>query len=449
MRHKKPRIRHPLPGPKAKALIERDRKLLSPSFTRSYPLAAHRGKGMWIEDPDGNVFLDFTAGIAVTSTGHCHPDVVRAIKKQTERLIHMSGTDFYYEGQVKLAEKLAALAPGNFPKRVFFTNSGTESVEAAFKLARYKTKRERMISFFGAFHGRTMGSLSLTGSKVRQKENFGSLVPGVTHVGYGYCYRCPYNLTYPECGIDCVDYIEHTIFKKIVPAEEVAAIIIEPVQGEGGYVVPPPGYHQKLRALTKKYGILLICDEVQAGMGRTGKMFAVEHWGIEPDIITIAKGIASGMPLGAMIARADLMDWEPGSHANTFGGNPLACAAALETINLLEKKLLKNSAETGEYMKGKLKELQKEFPLIGDVRGEGLMIGVELVLDRVTKKPAPKERDAVIEESFQRGLLLLGCGESSIRFSPPLIVSRKEVDIAVAIVRESFISLSSRRESQK
>ncbi len=446
---KKIKIKHPLPGPKAKKNIEADRRLLSPSFTRSYPLVAHRGDGMWIEDPDGNVFLDFTAGIAVTSTGHCHPDVVKAIQKQAANLIHMSGTDFYYEAQVKLAEKLASLAPGKHSKRVFFTNSGTESVEAAFKLARYKTKRERMISFFGAFHGRTLGSLSLTGSKVRQKENFGSLVPGITHVGYGYCYRCPYHLTYPECKIDCVDYIEHTLFKKTVPPEEVAAIIVEPVQGEGGYVVPPPGYHQKLRELTKKYGILLIADEVQSGMGRTGKMFAIEHWDVEPDIITVAKGIASGMPLGAMIARADLMDWEPGSHANTFGGNPLACAAALETINLLEKKLLKNAVSTGDYLRGKLKELSREFPQIGDVRGLGLMIGMELVKDRETRAPAPKERDEIIEEAFQRGLLLLGCGESSIRFSPPLIVSRKEADIAVGIIRECLTSRSSRRGSQK
>ncbi len=449
MGYKKPIIKGPLPGPKAKKLIEQDRALLSPSFTRSYPLAAARGEGMWIIDPDGNVFLDFTAGIAVTSTGHCHPQVVKAIQKQASKLIHMSGTDFYYDAQVRLAERLAALAPGKFAKRVFFTNSGTESVEAAFKLARYKTKRERMISFFGAFHGRTLGSLSLTGSKVRQKENFGSLVPGVTHVGYGYCYRCPYHLTYPECKIDCVDYIEHTLFKKTVPAEEVAAIIIEPVQGEGGYVVPPPGYHQKLRELTKKYGILLIADEVQSGMGRTGKMFAIQHWDVEPDIITVAKGIASGMPLGAMIARADLMDWEPGSHANTFGGNPLACAAALETLNLLEKKLLKNSEVTGNYLLGSLKELSREFPMIGDVRGLGLMVGVELVKDRQTRTPAPKERDEIIELAFQKGLLLLGCGESTIRFSPPLIVSKKDVDVAVEIMRECFTSLSSRRGSQR
>jgi len=438
---KYPRIHKPLPGPKAWKIIQKDQTFLSPSLTRSYPLVASRGRGAWMEDPDGNIFLDFTAGIAVTATGHCHPRVVKAIQRQAQKFLHMSGTDFYYDVQVELAEKLARLAPGKFKKRVFFTNSGTEAVEAAFKLARYKTKRERMISFFGAFHGRTMGALSLTGSKIRQKENFGSLVPGVTHVGYGYCYRCPYHLTYPQCGIDCVDYIEHTLFKKTVPPADVAAIIVEPIQGEGGYIVPPPGYHQRLRKLTKKYGILLIVDEVQCGMGRTGKMFAIEHWGVEPDIITVAKGIASGMPLGAMIARADLMDWEPGAHANTFGGNPLACVAALETIHLLEHGLLENAAQTGDYLKKQLEELAKKFPLIGDVRGIGLMIGIELVQDRENKKPAIKERDEIVRLAFQKGLLLLGCGESGIRFSPPLVVKKKEVDVAVQILEECLEEL--------
>ncbi len=432
------KIRHPLPGPKARSIIARDRARLSPSMTRSYPFVMDEGSGVWAKDPDGNVFLDFTSGIAVTATGHSHPSVLKAIGQQAKKFLHMSGTDFYYDIQVRLAEKLAQAAPGNFRKKVFFTNSGTEAVEAAFKLARYKTKRERMISFFGAFHGRTMGSLSLTGSKVKQKENFGPLLPGVTHVGYGYCYRCPYNLHYPECGIDCVDYIEHTLFKKTVPAREVAAIIVEPIQGEGGYVVPPPGYHEKLRALTQKYGILLIADEVQAGMGRTGKMFAIEHWGIAPDIITVAKGIASGLPLGAMIARADLMDWEPGAHANTFGGNPVACAAALETFRLLETKLMKNAVITGDYLKMKLNGLSRKFPSIGDVRGIGLMCGIELVRSRETKEPAASERNKIIDLAFQKGLLLLGCGESSIRFSPALVISKREVDIAVRILEECF-----------
>lgn len=438
---KRPRIHHPLPGPKARKIVKRDEAILSPSMTRSYPFVMHKGRGVWAEDPDGNVFLDFTAGIAVTATGHSHPKVVRAVQQQAQKFLHMSGTDFYYDVQLKLAEKLAAITPGKFKKKVFFTNSGTEAVEAAFKLARYTTKRERMISFFGAFHGRTMGSLSLTGSKVKQKENFGSLVPGVTHIGYGYCYRCPYNLTYPSCEIDCVDFIEHTLFKKTVPPEEVAAIIVEPIQGEGGYIVPPPGYHQKLRKLTKKYGILLIADEVQSGMGRTGKMFAIEHWDVQPDIMTVAKGIASGLPLGAMITRADLMNWDPGAHANTFGGNPLACAAALETIKLLENGLMKNAQSVGNYLKDRLNELSRKFPLIGDVRGLGLMVGIELVRYRETKTPAPQERNAIVEKAFQKGLLLLGCGESGIRFCPALTVSKREVDIAMKILESCFTSL--------
>lgn len=449
---KRPKIRTRLPGPRARRIITKDRQFLSPSFTRSYPFVAHRGRGVWLEDPDGNVFLDFTAGIAVTATGHAHPAVVRAIKRQAERFLHMSGTDFYYEAQVKLAERLTRLAPGNFKKRVFFTNSGAESVEAAFKLARYATKRERMISFLGAFHGRTMGALSLTGSKVKQKENFGALVPGVTHVGYGYCYRCPYHLSYPDCDIDCVDYIEHTVFKKIVPAEEVAAVIVEPIQGEGGYIVPPAGWHQRLRELTRKYGILLIDDEVQAGMGRTGRMFAIEHWNVVPDIITMAKGIASGLPLGAMIARADLMDWEPGAHANTFGGNPVACEAALETLRLLEEGLLENVARVGNYLRVGLNELSRKYPFIGDVRGLGLMLGIEIVSDRMRREAAPALRERIIEEAFSRGLLLLGCSDSSIRFSPPLVVTEKEVDVALEILDQCLRSVTLRsghRGSQK
>lgn len=435
------RIRKPLPGPKARALLKRDAKVISPSYTRSYPLVAHKGRGMWIEDIDGNRFLDFTAGIAVTATGHCHPRVVKAAEKQLRSLIHMSGTDFYYEIQVRLAERLGKLAPGKGPKKVFFTNSGTESVEAAFKLARYKTGRERVIAFFGAFQGRTLGSLSLTGSKVIQKEKFGPLVPGVTHVEYPYFYRMCRHEDPLRYGEECVRYIEEVLFKKTVPPEEVAAIIVEPIQGEGGYVVPPPTFHPKLRELTRKYGILLIADEVQSGIGRTGKMFAIEHWNVEPDIITLAKGIASGFPLGAMIARADIMDWEPGAHANTFGGNPVACAAALATLDLLEEGLLKNAEQTGEYLIRSLEGLGREFPLIGDVRGIGFMSAIEIVKDRATRAAAPKIREQVIQDSFRKGLLLLPCGESSIRFSPPLIASRKDVDLAIRILREVFKNL--------
>ena len=431
---KRPHIRTPrLPGPKARAIVERDRAALSPSLTRSYPLVAQQASGVWVKDADGNEFLDFTAGIAVTATGHCHPRIVRAIQRQASQLIHMSGTDFYYEIQVKLAEKLASLAPGKGKKKVFFTNSGAEAIEAAIKLARFHTGREKLISFFGAFHGRTLGALSLTASRVVQREKFGPLLPGVHQVGYGYCYRCPYNLEYPECNIGCVSYIEEELFKRTVPPEEVAAIVVEPIQGEGGMVVPPPEYHQRLRELTRKYGILLIVDEVQAGMGRTGKMFAIEHWNVEPDIITVAKGIASGMPLGAMIARSELVDWGPGAHASTFGGNPVSCAAALETIRLLENRLVKNAAQVGEYLKSELFELAERYPLIGDVRGAGLMMGVELVKDRATRVPATEERNKIVQKAFRRGLLLLGCGESGIRFTPALVVRKKEVDLAIEI----------------
>ncbi|MBI2167703.1 MAG: acetyl ornithine aminotransferase family protein [Candidatus Omnitrophica bacterium] len=432
---KQPKIRTPrLPGPKARALIQRDAHVLSPSLTRPYPFVAETGRGVWLKDPDGNEFLDFTAGIAVTTTGHCHPRVVRAIQRQASRLLHMSGTDFYYEPQVRLAEKLAGLAPGKGKKKVFFTNSGAEAVEAAIKLARYHTKREKLIAFFGAFHGRTLGALSLTASKVVQREKFGPLLPGVVHAGYGYCYRCPYNLKYPECNISCVSYLEDTLFKKTVPADEVAAIIVEPIQGEGGYVMPPPGYHEALRELTRRHKILLIVDEIQSGMGRTGKMFAIEHWGVEPDIVTVAKGIASGMPLGAMIARSELADWEPGSHATTFGGNPVACEAALETIHLVESGLMKNAERVGDYLEARLWDLARKFPLIGDVRGVGLMQGIELVRDRSTKEPAVSERNKIIQKAFRRGLLLLGCGESGIRFSPALVVNQKEVDLAMEIL---------------
>lgn len=432
---KHPRIRTPhLPGPKARAVIERDKSVLSPSLTRPYPLVAESGEGVWVRDPDGNVFLDFTAGIAVTSTGHCHARVVSAIRQQASKLLHMSGTDFYYDVQVRLAEKLAGLAPGRGRKRVFFTNSGAEAVEAAIKLARHATGREKFIAFFGAFHGRTLGALSLTASKVIQREKFGPLLPGVHHVGYGYCYRCPYNLKYPECGIACVSYLEDTLFKKTVPPGEVAAVVVEPIQGEGGMVMPPPGYFEALREVTRRHRILLIVDEVQSGMGRTGRMFAIEHWGVEPDIICVAKGIASGMPLGAMIARSDLVHWEPGAHASTFGGNPVACRAALETIDLIERKLMKNAETVGEYLRSQLLELGRRYPLIGDVRGAGLMQGIELVKNRETKEPAVQERNTVVQKAFRRGLLVLGCGDCGIRLTPPLVVAKKEVDIAIEIL---------------
>ena len=435
---KLPQIKTALPGPRAKKLIKLDKSYVSPSYTRVYPLVAEKGNGLWIHDVDGNIFLDFTAGIATNSTGHCHPQVVRAIQQQAKRLLHMSGTDFYYTPQILLAEKLASLAPGRGTKRVYFGNSGAEAVEAAFKLARWHTKRELNIAFFGAFHGRTMGALSLTASKTVQKKNYNPLVPGITHIPYAYCYRCAYNLTYPKCGLHCVNWVEDTLFRTTVPAEEVAAIFVEPIQGEGGYIVPPPGFHKKLYKIAKKYGILYVADEVQSGMGRTGKMFGMEHFKVNPDIIAVAKGIASGMPLGAMIAPAKIMNWEAGSHASTFGGNPVSCEAAMATINLLENNLMKNAEKQGDRLMKGLVELQKSYECMGDVRGKGLMVAIELVKDRETKEPATKLRPRIIKRAFEKGLLVLGCGENSIRFCPSLNVKAGEVDTCLTIFEEAM-----------
>ena len=434
---KTPRIQTPLPGPRAASQIQLDSTFVSPSYTRVYPLVADTGTGLWIRDVDGNEFLDFTSGIAVCATGHCHPEVVAAIKDQADRLLHMSGTDFYYAPQIALAEKLARLAPGKKPKRVYFGNSGAEAVEAAFKLARWHTQRELNIAFFGAFHGRTMGALSLTASKTIQKRHYNPLVPGITHIPYAYCYRCPYNLHYPDCDLFCVRWIEDTLFRTTLPPEEVAAIFVEPIQGEGGYIVPPPEFHRRLKAIADKYDILYVADEVQSGMGRTGAMFAMSHFGVVPEIMSLAKGIASGMPLGALVADADIMDWEAGSHASTFGGNPISCRAAMATIDLLEGGLMENATRQGARLKSGLQQIQNTEEAIGDVRGIGLMVAVELVLDRHTREPAREWRPAVIAEAFQRGLLLLGCGENSIRFCPALTVSADEIDVCLDIFSEA------------
>jgi 4-aminobutyrate aminotransferase len=431
-----PEIRTPLPGPNARRLIELDSRYVSPSYTRVYPLVADRAEGLWVMDVDGNRFLDFTAGIAVNATGHCHPSVVEAIKAQADRLLHMSGTDFYYTAQIELAEKLAALAPGDGIRRVYFGNSGAEAVEAAFKLARWHTKRELNLAFFGAFHGRTMGALSLTASKTIQKKHYNPLVPGITHIPYAYCYRCAYNLCYPGCGLYCVRWVEETLFRTTVPPEEVAAIFVEPIQGEGGYIVPPPEFHRELHRIAQKYGILYVADEVQSGMGRTGKMFAMEHFGVKPDIMALAKGIASGLPLGATVAPAKIMNWEAGSHASTFGGNPLACRAAMATIALLEERLMENARIQGERLMAGLAVLQERFECIGDVRGKGLMVGVELVKDRQTKEPAADWRAAVIQRAFEKGLLILGCGQNSIRFCPALTVDSDEIDLCLTLFAE-------------
>lgn len=434
----KPAIKTELPGPEARKVLEKDQTFVSQSYTRVYPLVIKKARGVWVEDVDSNRFLDFTSGIAVTNTGHCHPRVVEAIHRQAEQFIHMSGTDFYYDAQSTLAQKLTEITPGPKEKRVFFGNSGAEAIEASLKLARYHTKRSRILAFLGAFHGRTMGALSLTASKVIHEKGFSPLVPGITHVPYAYCYRCPYHLKYPKCGITCVEWIREDLFKRSIPPEEVAAIFVEPIQGEGGYVVPPPEFHQKLFNLAKDFGILFVADEVQTGMGRTGKMMGIEHWGVVPDIIALAKGIASGMPLGAMVSQSEVMTWIPGSHASTFGGNPISCCAALTTIELLEGGLIKNASRLGKYILSKLKDLQKRFHLIGDVRGKGLMIGIEIVKDPETKEKAVKERNNIVQACFEKGLLILGCGENVIRLIPPLIITQKEADTALTILEEVF-----------
>jgi 4-aminobutyrate aminotransferase len=436
-----PKIKTALPGPIAKRALAGDEKYISPSYTRSYPLVAKSGKGIVVTDVDGNEFFDFSAGIAVTSTGHCHPHVVEAIQKQAAELLHMSGTDFYYESMVELATRLSKIAPMPGPHKFYYGNSGAEAVEAALKLARYHTKRQNVIAFFGAFHGRTMGALSLTASKPQQKRRFAPLMPGVTHVRYPDVYRgCPGGAQEAEkFALGCARYIEDKLFKTILPPEEVAAIFIEPVQGEGGYVMAPTGFMQELRRICDRHGILLVVDEVQSGVGRTGKWWAVEHTGVEPDIVCMAKGIASGMPLGITMSRAEIMDWVPGSHASTFGGNPVCIAAALATLDVIEREgLLKNSEEVGNHMLQRMADWPRKHKLVGDVRGRGLMIGVEIVKDKTTKEHGNEERDRIVELAFERGILFLGCGPSTIRIAPPLVLTKDEADAAVDILEESL-----------
>ena len=435
-----PNLLTSLPGPKAKEIIERDRAVVSTSYTRCYPLVIKRGEGAVVEDVDGNHFLDFAAGIAVVATGHSHPQVVRSIQQQAAEFLHMSGTDFYYENMVRLAEKLAALAPGDMPHRVYFGNSGAEAIEAAIKLARYHTGRDKFIAFLGGFHGRTMGALSLTGSKVIQRRGFHPPLP-VQHIPYAYCYRCPFGKEPSTCNVECVKVLEDSLFKTILPADEVAAIVVEPVQGEGGYLVPPKKFHEELRRIADKYGILLIHDEVQCGMGRTGRMFASEHFDVTPDIVALAKGIASGMPLAATVARADVMDWPPGAHASTFGGNPVSIAAALTTIELLEESLIRNAADTGAYMMERMRTWPARFRHVGDVRGLGLMIGIELVKDQQTKERAPEMRDQLENMAFERGLLVLGAGANSVRLCPPLVINRDQADFAIDTLEQCLVAL--------
>jgi 4-aminobutyrate aminotransferase len=426
-----------LPGPKARALVKRDSSVISPSYPRDYPFVMDHGKGSWLWDVDGNQFLDFMAGIAVNSTGHAHPEVVKAIQEQAEKFLHIS-SDFYHVKMIELAEKLDEISPMEEAVVTFMTNSGTESVETAIKLARYHTGRSNFIGFTGGFHGRTMGAVTFTASRSLYHKGFYPLMNGVVHAPYPNPYRPILDRKHGEdYGETVVRYIEEQIFRQIVPAEEVAGILLEPIQGEGGYIVPPAGFFPALRKLCDKYGIMLIADEVQSGMGRTGKWWAVEHFGVEPDILTVAKGIASGVPLGACLARRTVMDWDRGSHGNTYGGNPIACAAALKTIELIENQYMQNAAEMGEYTIDALQEIAARHPSIGEVRGLGLMIGVELVVDHKSKEPAGELRDAVVHKAFERGLLLLGCSKSVIRVAPPLSISKDEINQGLEIFEES------------
>lgn len=441
-----PKMKVTPPGPKAKQVIAQDEKYTSTSYIKEYPLVVDHGKGAMIEDVDGNRYLDFMAGIAVVTTGHSHPKVVEAIKRAADKFLHICPTDFYYPSFATLAQKMSEIAPGKSSKKVFLGNSGTEAVEAAIKLSRYHTRRSRLISFFGAFHGRSMGALSLTASKMKQRQHFSPFLPGVTHVPFGYCYRCPYNLQYPSCNLYCVNVLEEEYFAKMVPPDDVAAIFVEPIQGEGGYIAPPPDYHQRLKQICEKYGILYVADEVQSGMGRTGKWFASEHFGVEPDIVCVAKGIASGMPISAMIAKSDVMTWPAGSHGSTFGGNPVACEAAIATIELVEESLMANATAVGGYLLTQLKSMMERHRLIGDVRGYGLMIGIEFVRDRVTKEKAKEETDQIVQRAFEKGLLLLGCGENIIRFAPPLIIDKEDADTALTILDQVLTEIESAKK---
>jgi 4-aminobutyrate aminotransferase len=431
---KLPRIHMALPGPKAKEVIAYDAKFISPSLSRDYPLVAKRGYGAIVEDPDGNAFLDFAAGIAVCSTGHCHPKVVEAIQKQAAELIHIAGTDFYHHHMPQLAERLVATMPKSQHYKVFFGNS---------KLARYATKRDKLIAFYGCFHGRTLGSLSLTASKNTQRKYFGTLLGGIEHIPYPYAYRCALGHSTETCGGEIIELLEQQIFKRLFAPEEVAAIIVEPIQGEGGFIPAPAFFLQELQRLCNKHGIMLILDEVQAGMGRTGKMWAYDHASITPDIVLTAKGIASGMPISAFIAKESVMQWKPGSHGSTYGGNPVCVAAALATLDLIQGGLMANAQKMGDYIFSKIQDWPKRFKIVGDVRGKGLMVGIEIVRDQRTKEKAQDLRDQVVDSAFHKGLLTLGSGENSIRVSPPLIIDQEQADCAIQILEDCF------REAEK
>lgn len=433
-----PKISVPIPGKETQRIVAMDDKYLA-TGTKGSPVAIKWGRGVRFEDVDGNLFLDFTNGM-VAGTGHCHPKVVQAIKDQAEKFLFFNGPDFYYEVQSKIAEKLCFITPGDFPKKVFLSNSGAEANEAALKLSRSSTGRKQFVAFLGAFHGRTLGALALTASKVVQRESFFPMMPGVTHLPFAYCYRCAYKMKPDTCNFWCAQILEDVYFKSVLPPEEVAAVFMEPVQGEGGYVVPPAGFVQKIKKICEKYGILFVADEVQAGFGKTGEMFAIEHFGVIPDVINLGKAMASGLPMGATVFKAELDFPVQGRHSNTFGGNPISAVAALATIEAIEgENLLENTRRMGEVFKQGLLDLKKEFEEIGDVRGLGLMLAIELVKDRESKTPARELRDRIIENCYKKGLLLLPCGTSAIRFTPAMVINREEVEKGLEILREAII----------
>ena len=433
-----PRIIVTPPGPKAAAVVARDAEWTSSCYIKEYPLVIARGAGAMVEDVDGNRYLDFMAGIAVSSTGYGHPKVVAAVKDAADKFLHICGSDFYFEGMADLCERLAKLAPGKSKKRVFLSNSGTEAVDGAIKLVRNSTRRTAIVAFKGAFHGRTIGAVSLTSSKARQHAGFGPLLPDVHHVPFGYCFRCEYGKTFPSCKLFCVDTIERDLFSRHLDPRDVAAIFVEPIQGEGGYVVPPPGWLAAVRALCDKHGILLVFDEIQSGIGRTGKMFACEHEGVEPDVLLAAKGLGSGMPIGAIIAKESVTKWESGAHGSTFGGNPVCCAAALATLDVVEGGLMANATKHGATIAAALRVMAGKYDAIGDVRGVGLMLGVEFVKDRTSRAPDPELVKRIEQIAFSKGLLVLSCGASTIRIAPPLVIDDYDVATGLRLFEDSL-----------
>ena len=433
-----PRIVVTPPGPKAAAIVARDAEWTSSCYIKEYPLVIARGAGAMVEDVDGNTYLDFMAGIAVSSTGYGHPKVVAAVKDAADKFLHICGSDFYFEGMADLCERLAKLAPGKSKKRVFLSNSGTEAVDGAIKLVRNSTRRTAIVAFKGAFHGRTVGAVSLTSSKARQHAGFGPLLPDVHHVPFGYCYRCDYGKTFPSCQLHCVDAIERDLFSRHLDPRDVAAIFVEPIQGEGGYVVPPPGWLTAVRELCDRHGILLVFDEIQSGIGRTGKMFACEHEGVEPDVLLAAKGLASGMPIGALIAKESVTKWENGAHGSTFGGNPVCCAAALATLDVVEAGLMANATKHGATITAAIREMATKYEAIGDVRGVGLMLGVEFVKDRASRAPDPELVKRIERIAFSKGLLVLSCGASTIRIAPPLVIDDYDVATGLRLFEDAL-----------